>query len=52
MHIVFAIADDIYMLKLLVFCKQSAVSGQRSAVSGQWSVVSRQPSALAQALTL
>ncbi|NEO41464.1 MAG: hypothetical protein F6J90_36110 [Moorea sp. SIOASIH] len=31
---------------LLIFCKHSAVSGQRSAVSGQWSVVSGQRSAV------
>ncbi|NEO95991.1 MAG: hypothetical protein F6K56_39925, partial [Moorea sp. SIO3G5] len=31
---------------LLIFCKHSAVSGQRSVVSGQWSVVSGQRSAV------
>ncbi|WP_293092975.1 hypothetical protein [Moorena sp. SIOASIH] len=45
MHIVCDIADDICRLKLLVFCKHSAVSGQRSVVSGQRSVVSGQWSA-------
>ncbi|NEO96042.1 MAG: hypothetical protein F6K56_40205, partial [Moorea sp. SIO3G5] len=45
LHIVCDIADDICRLKLLVFCKHSAISGQRSVVSGQ-------RSALAQALTL